>query len=192
VRIADQAPPPAMLKEGQPRAEDAPPVVDTTPANEEGNETVTPPAPTEEPNPYEDENAPEEAPNIVLTAQDRADYLTFRDWMQKGHREMAEALREISRRCLWKAEYERWSDFCYSEVGHGKMWVSRLLKWLRRQEFLGALCKARNIPVWHITKAEGDHLAELEAHPEEYARALVETHVAYASRPKGSTGRWWG
>ena len=170
----------------------------TTPANDEeapalvveeakGNGTVTPAQATKgEPDPYEEDNPQEEAAEGVLTEQDRADYRTYREGMRGSHREFVVNLREISCRKLWRAEYRRWSDFCLSELGHDKMWASRELKWLRRQERLDSLCKARGIATWPILKEEGEHLAELEDHPEQYVRAMIETDLAFRSKKKDS------
>jgi hypothetical protein len=151
------------------------------PAQVAGNENVTL---SRDPN--LDDDLSEEAGTLPpLTEQEKAEYQALKA-KKAGHIEWVEAIRNIHDRKLWRDEYQRWSDFCLSETGENKMWWCREFKWLKRQKLMKALCQARNIIVWRITKAEGDKLAELEDHPDEYVRALVETQVDYASRPKGS------
>ena len=57
---------------------------------------------------------------------------------------------------------------------HSRPWLTQEMNWFRRQELLDEVCKARGITQMHITKEEGEHLAELEPYPDQFVQAMIE------------------
>jgi hypothetical protein len=134
---------------------------------------------------------PDADATLVWTAQQKDDWLTAKAMGRRGHREMAEGIRMAmtSDPPLWHQEYRTSSDYAWGEYGHSRPWLTQELNWLRRQELLDELCKARGLQEMPISKEEGEHLAELEPHPDQFVRAMVESEIAYRSRGKSKKSK---
>jgi hypothetical protein len=128
---------------------------------------------------------------LAWTEQQRADWRTSKEMGRRGHREMAEGIRMAmtSDPPLWSQEYRTSSDYAWGEYGHSRPWLTQEMNWLRRQELLDELCRARGIKEMAIIKEEGEHLAELEDHPDQFVQAMIEAEMEFRSRGKSKKSK---
>jgi hypothetical protein len=103
-----------------------------------------------------------------------------------GQRETAEAIRMAmtSDPPLWRQEYRTSTHYAWGEFGHHRPWLTQQMNWLRRQELIDEVCKARGITEMRIIPEEGEHLKELEDYPELFVQAMIEAEIEFRSRGK--------
>jgi hypothetical protein len=135
-----------------------------------------------------DEKAPSSPPRKKFNEQDMADYARLRAEVRGSYRKMAEALREIRKRDLWKADTAKYTNFkswCEAE-GFTEAYVSIAVSWLEMTEGLEQYSRERGLENIEITKEDYRRLCALKGNFEAIRLAIDLRNQALTKAPKQS------